>query len=83
MERDDCPRTSRSFVPKFSDVGEKNKQKKNTPPGVHPLAAVTRLWTLLRNILSVVYFALSGSAVEILKEWNVTGKKKVRVRGGG
>lgn len=32
------------------------------------------------NVVSVVYFALAGSAVEILKEWSVTGKKKVRVR---
>lgn len=76
MGRDGCPGTSRSFVSKFSSV-------ERTPPGICTLKGMTRLWTvraLLRNVVSVVYFALLGSAVEILKEWNVTGKKKVRVR---
>lgn len=37
-----------------------------------------RLHASLRTTVTAANLCLSGSAVEILKEWNVTGKKKVR-----
>lgn len=72
LERKGCPRTSRCFVPNFSDDRE-------TLQGIHTFRSVGSHASLC-IFVTIVYFLLLGSAVEILKEWNVTGKKKVRFR---
>lgn len=70
--RKGCPLTSHCFVPNFSDDRE-------TFQAIHTLRSVGSHASVY-TCVTIVYFLLSGSAVEILKEWNVTGKKKVRFR---
>lgn len=71
IEEEGCHHTSRLIVPNFSCC-------QNNTLG-HSCIGMGIIQFQVSNG-SLVNFSLLGSAAEILKEWNVTGKKKVRIR---